>query len=107
MLIRVKREYFLQIKAKIKLLEIRVAYPNLKGIKPGSTVTFECGHDHIVVKIKDVRCYQTFVSMLEKEDHHLIAKDKTKQEVLNICRLIYPSQKESLGVLVFEIELVS
>ena len=107
MLIRLKREYFLQIKTKIKRLEIRVAYPNLKGIKPGSIVTFECGRDRVVVKMKDVRRYQTFVAMLEKEDYRLIAKDKTKQEVLDICRSIYPPKKESLGVLVFEVELIS
>ena len=95
------------MKAKIKLLEIRVDYPNLKGIKPGSVVTFECGRDHIMVKMKDVRRYKTFVSMLEGEDYRLIAKDKTKQEVLDICRSIYPPQKEALGVLVFEVELVS
>lgn len=107
MLIRLKKEYFLQMKAKVKRLEVRVAYPNLKEIKPGSIVTFEYGRDRIVVKMKDVRRYQTFVSMLEKEDHRLIAKDKTKQEVLGIFRSIYPPQKEALGVLVFEVELIS
>ena len=42
--------------------------------------------------------------MLEKEDFHLIAKGKTKEEILSIFKLIYPSQKEALGVLVFEVK---
>jgi len=56
------------------------------------------------VKIIDVRRYQTFIAMLEKEDFHLIAKGKTKEEILSIFKLIYPSQKEALGVLVFEVK---
>ena len=90
-----------------KTLEVRVAYPNLRGIKPGHMVTFECGRECLLVKVKDVRYYQTFVSMLEKEDCRLIAKNKTKQEVLSIFQLIYPPQKEALGILVFEVELIN
>lgn len=104
MLIRLKKEYFLQIKRKVKKLEIRVAYPNLKGIKAGHDVTFESGPERLSVKIKDVRKYATFSTMLEKEDHKLIAEGKTREEVLQICQSIYPPHKEQLGVLVFEIE---
>jgi ASC-1-like (ASCH) protein len=107
MLIRLKREYFVQIKEKTKKLEVRVQYANLKGIKPGSVLTFECGRDRLTVNVKDVRRYSTFESMLDKEDYRLIAKDKTKQEVLSICHAIYPPAKEALGVLVFEVEPVS
>ena len=106
MLIRLKREYFTQMKEGFKKLEIRVCYPNLKNIKPGSVVTFECGHDHLLVEMNDVRKYKTFVDMLDKEDYRLIAKDKTKQEVLEICKSIYPPVKEALGVLVFDVKLL-
>jgi ASC-1-like (ASCH) protein len=106
MLIRLKRDYFLQIKKKVKKLEIRVAYANLRGIKAGQIVTFECGRDRLSVKMKDVRKHETFVSMLEKEDYTLIAEGKTKQEVLEICQSIYPPHKEALGVLVFEVEVI-
>jgi ASC-1-like (ASCH) protein len=106
MLIRLKRDYFLQMKRKVKKLEIRVAYANLKGIQAGQIVTFECGRDRLSVKMKDVRKYKNFVSMLEKEDYTLIAEGKTKQEVLEICQSIYPPHKEALGVLVFEVEII-
>lgn len=106
MLIRLKRDYFLQMKRGVKKLEIRVAYANLRGIHAGKVVTFECGRDRLSVKIRDVRRYETFVSMLEKEDYTLIAEGKTKQEILEICQLIYPSHKEALGVLVFEVEVL-
>lgn len=107
MLIRLKREYYLQMKEGSKILEIRVAYSNLKGIKPGHVVTFECGRDRLLIKVKDVRYYQTFASMLEKEDYRLIAKNKTKQEILDICQAIYPPNKEALGVLVFEVASIN
>lgn len=107
MLIRLRKEYFLQMKAKIKRLEVRVAYPNLKGLKIGSLVTFESGRDRIVVKIKDVRRYETFSAMLDKEDYRLIVEGKTKEEILNIFHSIYPPNKEALGVLVLEVTLLS
>jgi ASC-1-like (ASCH) protein len=106
MLIRLKREYFTQMKEGLKPLEIRVAYANLKSIKPGSTVIFECGHDHLNTKINDVRRYKTFKEMLEVEDYRLIIKNKTKQEVLDICQAIYPPEKEALGVLVFDLKVI-
>ena len=105
MLIRLKRQFFIQMGEGLKLLEIRVAYANLKGIKAGDSVTFECGHDRLIVKIKEVRRYNTFATMLEKEDPNLIVPGQTKQQVLNTCRAIYPPEKEALGVLVFEVEL--
>jgi len=95
------------MKRNVKKVEIRVAYTNLKGIHAGQIVTFECGRDHLSVNIKDVRKYKTFVSMLEKEDPKLIAEGKTKQEVLEICRSIYPPHKEALGVLAFEVEVIN
>ena len=106
MLIRLKRDYFLQMKMKVKRLEIRVAYANLRGIHAGQMVVFECGRDRLSVRIIDVRRYKTFTSMLEKEDYRLIAEGKTKQEILQICQSIYPPHKEALGVLVFEIKVI-
>lgn len=106
MLIRLKREYFTQMQEGYKKLEIRVCYPNLKNIKPGSVVTFECGHDHLRVKMRDVRKYKTFVEMLDNEDYRLIAKGKTKEEILQICRMIYPPHREALGVLVLDVKLL-
>lgn len=94
------------MKRRVKKLEIRVAYANLRGIKAGQIVTFECGRDRLSVKMKDVRRYETFSLMLEKEDHTLISEGKTMQEVLEICQLIYPPHKEALGVLVFEVDVI-
>jgi len=106
MLIWLKKEYFLQMKEGIKKLEVRVAYNSLKNLKPGHAITFQCGQERINVRIKNIRRYSTFALMLEKEDFRLIAKNKTKQEILKIFQAIYPLNKETLGVLVFEIELI-
>jgi ASC-1-like (ASCH) protein len=94
------------MKEGVKKIEVRVDYPFLRGIKTEQIIKFQCGREYLEVKIKDVRRYKTFVFMLNNEDYRLIAKDKTKQEILNICQTIYPPQKESLGVLIFEVELI-
>ncbi len=102
---RVKRQYFNAIMAGTKPLEVRVGYENIKNIKVGAHIRLECTPHHGIVEVTDVRVYKTFADMLAKEKSGHIVPDNSTG-ALSVLQGIYPKEKESLGVYVFQLKVV-
>ena len=104
-MMRVKREYFNAIMAGTKPLEVRVGYGNIRSIKRDENIHLECGRQSGIVKVVDIRIYQTFIEMLKHENAgHIVPNDPAS--TLNILERIYPKEKESLGVYVLQLKVV-
>lgn len=104
-MMRVKRQYFNAIMAGTKPLEVRVGYGNIKTIKVGEQIRLECNPHHGVVEVTDVRVYKTFADMLAKEKAGHIVPDNPAG-ALGVLQGIYPKEKETLGVYVFQLKVV-
>jgi ASC-1-like (ASCH) protein len=102
--IRTKKEFFESIKIGKKKLEVRVGYDSMNKIVSGERVKIFSYDSFEVVKIGAIRKYDSFLMALKSENHDLIIPGRSKEDVLAFLRVIYPPHKESLGVLVFEIE---
>lgn len=103
---RVKGRFYREIMGRKKPLEVRVAYDNIRTIKPGEQIALFSGTEKGVIQVKAVRTYKNFTEMLDVEPAEHIVPDQNKVQVLALLRDIYPSHKEELGVVVFEIEPV-
>jgi ASC-1-like (ASCH) protein/ribosomal protein S18 acetylase RimI-like enzyme len=104
-MMRVKRQYFNAILAGTKPLEVRVGYGNIKSIRKGEHIRLECGRNHDIVEVDDVRIYPTFTEMLKYEKaEHIVPDDP--ESALNILRGIYPKEKEDLGVYVLQLKVI-
>lgn len=103
---RVKNVYFNHIMSGRKTLEVRVGYESLKRIRGGESIKLMTQHREGVIRVKAVRTYPTFAVMLEVEPHEKIVPDVSKPEALRLLQDIYPPNKERLGVLVFELDVV-
>ena len=100
-LLRIKREYFNQIKSGSKTLEARAAYPAIRSIKNGHKIQFQCGQDRMVKTVKAVRFYISVNDMLNNENIKKLLSDKDKQEAENVYNSIYPPEKvKNLGGMV-------
>lgn len=103
--IRTKQRYLDLIKDGQKTLEVRVGYKNIQTIPPGERIKFSSRKETIVIRVKDVRKYPTFNSMLEHEETTRVVPGLTESEVLRILQEIYPPKLEKLGVTVLEIRV--
>lgn len=103
---RVKNVYFNYIMSGRKTLEVRVGYDSLKRVRSGESIKLMTQHREGVVRVKAVRTYPTFEAMLDVEPHDKIVPDTGKSATLRLLQDIYPTHKERLGVLVFELEVV-
>lgn len=101
---RVKKEYFRQLKSGEKSLEIRVGYSQIKKVLQGDTVTFE-NYGPNEFDVKRVAVYDSFKRMLEVEGVDRVLPGMTFNGALHTLQEIYPKDKESLGVYVFELKL--
>ena len=99
---RVKKEYFRQLKNGSKSLEIRVGYPQIKKVRQGDTITFE-NYGKNEFDVLRVSVYDSFERMLEVEGVKNVLPDMTFDGALRTLRDIYPKDRESLGVYVFEL----
>lgn len=100
----IKNEYLEMIRHREKVLEIRVGYPNILSIKKGDSILFLSGAKKQIVTVRNVRRYTTFDEMISHEDYRRIINGLTENEVLWVLRQIYPPEKESLGVVVIEVQ---
>ena len=99
---RVKKEYFRQLKNGEKNLEIRVGYSQIKKVHQGDTITFE-NYGPNEFDVKRVAVYDSFKRMLEVEGADRVLPGMTFNGALRTLQKIYPKNKESLGVYVFEL----
>ena len=101
--LRVRKPYFNAIFAGTKTLEVRVGYCNIKNIRDGEQIQFQCGPTLRTITVAKVRKYPTFAAMLAKEDARQVVPSDP-QNALRILQEIYPAEKEALGVYVLQLQ---
>ncbi len=97
----IKDEYLRWILDGRKTIEVRVAYSNIARLKVGDPVLLNDQHPFMIRRIAR---YANFVELLAHENAQAIAPDLSCDELLAALRKIYPSEKESLGIVALEIE---
>ncbi len=100
--LRIKREYYNLINKGIKTIEVRVGYPDIKRVQKGDTITFK-DYSNIKFEVIRVTRYEDFPDMLDNEDSSKAIPGVTKYKALEMYQEIYPEEKETLGVYVFEL----
>lgn len=101
------RRYFDLVTAGRKTIEVRVQYPNLRNLRAGDHIRFLCGRDDALTRVKRVSRYTSFEEMLDAEGAANVNPDSPREQQLANIRRIYGPEKEALGVLAIEIELVT
>jgi ASC-1-like (ASCH) protein len=106
--INIRKEYLKLITDGVKTVEVRVGYPRMRSILPGQELTFVSGDQRVPTTVKRVTEYPSFEEMLDREDARSIGGDlgESRENLLAVIKDIYPPEKERLGVLAIEIELV-
>ncbi len=100
---RIKKRFYDLIKSGEKTLEVRVGYDTINRIQIGERIRLMTHTGGFDVKVSAIRRYNTFAEMLNVEPWEKIAPDsKSKNEVLNLFKQIYSTNKEQLGVVVLE-----
>ncbi|GGN78158.1 hypothetical protein GCM10011579_061090 [Streptomyces albiflavescens] len=102
------RQYFDLVAAGTKTIEVRVKYPHLADLAAGDTIRFRSkGTDETCdVKVKRVTEYSDFEALLDGEGAANVNPTATREQQLANIRAIYPPEKECLGALAIEIELL-
>lgn len=103
------RRYFDLVAAGRKSIEVRVRYPHLAGMAAGDTIRFRIkGTDETCdVLVKRVAKYPDFEALLDGEGPANVNPTSTREQQLANIRGIYPPDKEALGALAIEIELLA
>lgn len=99
----VKKEFLHLIVSGEKTLEARALLPVFESIKKSDLINL---NEQVLIRVKNIRIYSDFEKMLEYEEPSKIWPRHDKNQVLKLLRRIYSSDKEKLGALVLEIELV-
>jgi ASC-1-like (ASCH) protein len=98
----IKDEYLEQILSGRKTVEVRAAYANITRLEPGDVLLLNEQYRYVIAAI---RRYPNLEAMVAAEDPQTIAPDLADREtLLAACRVIYPPEKEALGVVALEIE---
>ena len=100
------RRYFDLVASGRKTIEVRVQYPNRRSLTAGDNIRFICDEDDALTRVKRVSHYISFEQMLTAEDATRVNPDCTREQQLADIRRIYGPEKEALGVLAIEIELI-
>jgi ASC-1-like (ASCH) protein len=106
--LNLKKPYFKLVAEGTKTVEVRVAYENMKKIRPGMEIAFHSGDEECLTRVKDVRTYVSFDDLLDHEDMRATGGElgESRTDLLRAIRDIYPPEKEALGVLAIEIERI-
>src|ERR1022692_1078254 len=100
------RRYFDMVATGRKTIEVRVQYPNLRNLRAGDHIRFVCGRDDALTRVRRVARYTSFEEMLDAEGPDRVNPDSPRDQQLANIRRIYGPEKEALGVLAIEIELL-
>lgn len=102
------RQYFDLVAAGAKTIEVRVKYPHLADLTAGDVIRFRIkGTDEMCeVEVKRVTQYADFQDLLDGEGPSTVNPNATRDEQLASIRAIYPPEKEALGALAIEIQLL-
>ncbi|MEU4890981.1 ASCH domain-containing protein [Streptomyces sp. NPDC044780] len=103
------RRYFDLVSAGRKRIEVRVRYPHLEDLAAGHVIRFRIkGTDETCdVLVKRVTAYDDFEALLDGEGPSNINPTSSRDQQLANIRSIYPPEKEALGALAIEIELLN
>jgi len=101
------RRYFDLVANGSKTIEVRVQYPNLRHLKAGDYIRFICGRDDALTRVARVTRYNSFEQLLDTEGPEKVNPSSPRDQQLANIRRIYGPEKEALGVLAIEIELVT
>jgi len=103
--LRVREEYLDYIKSGEKRIEVRVAYPGLRGIQPGDKLIF---NDSIPAVVTGVKRYETFRQVLREEPVKKIFPDEPSFErAVKRFHGMYPKWKENrYGVIAIRFKLL-
>jgi len=101
------RRYFDLVADGSKTIEVRVQYPNLRRLAAGDHIRFVCGRDDALTRVRRVARYASFEELLDTEGPEKVNPASPRDQQLANIRRIYGPEKEALGVLAIEIELVS
>ena len=97
------RRYFDLVAAGRKTIEVRVQYPNLRNLAAGDHIRLVCGRDDALTRVAR---YTSFEEMLDAEGAANVNPDSPREQQPANIRRIYGPEKEALGVLAIEIELL-
>jgi len=98
----IKKEFLHLILAGQKTVEVRVGYDNIRQLQPGDILLL---NEQYRYEIVDIRHYPDFATMVAAEKTEAIAPGTSDaQSLLDVCRAIYPPEKESLGAIALEIK---
>lgn len=102
------RRYFDLVAAGQKTIEVRVKYPHLEDLAAGDVIRFRIkGTDETRdVLVKRVTEYKTFEELLDGEGPANVNPASSREQQLANIREIYTAEKEALGALAIEIELL-
>ncbi|MGW5863272.1 ASCH domain-containing protein [Streptomyces sp. NPDC055239] len=103
------RRYFDLVTAGHKNIEVRVRYERLADLAPGHVIRFRAKGtgETCTVLVKRVADYADFEALLDGEGPEKINPTATRDEQLDNIRSIYSPEKEALGTLAIEIELIT
>ena len=101
-MMRIYEQYYRLIADGSKTIEVRVAYPGMQSIKPGTVIRFVSGQKSCDRRVTRVVRYASFAEMMRKEDPKKINPNQSAEDQLRDIRKIFPANKEKIGVLVFE-----
>ena len=96
----IRPEALAQILAGRKTVEVRVGYANIRRLRPGDLLRL---NDQHLYTIERTGRYASFEEMLAHEKACAIAPGLESQQVLALCREIYPPEKESLGIVTLQV----
>lgn len=100
----IKDTYLAQILSSQKTVEVRVGYPNILRLRPGSRLRLNDAHP---ARVRRLAVYPDFAALVAAEDVSRIAPGLTADELLAALRGLYAADKESLGAVALEIGLVN
>ncbi len=103
--LRVKEDYLDFIRSGKKRIELRAAYPQLRGIKTGDKIIF---NDSIPAVVTGVKRYETFRQALREEPMEKIFPDNPSFErAVKRFHGLYPKWKENrYGVIAIKFRLI-
>jgi ASC-1-like (ASCH) protein len=99
----IRQPYLQQILSGRKTIEVRVAYSNISRLEAGDYLRLNDEHR---VRIRRIGRYASFEDMLAHEQASAIAPDLPPEQLLPALREIYPAEKEALGAIALEVELL-
>ncbi|GLW51529.1 hypothetical protein Stsp02_71900 [Streptomyces sp. NBRC 14336] len=102
------RRYFDLVAAGQKTIEVRVKYPHFEDLAAGDVIRFRIKGtaETCDVLVKRVTEYKTFEELLDGEGPANVNPASSREQQLANIREIYPAEKEALGALAIEIDLL-